>query len=56
MRVVDCECGAVIQGANDEELARRVRDHAVEEHSDQEMDEEAAARFVAERAYTATDS
>lgn len=56
MRVLDCDCGAVIQAANDDELARRVREHAIEEHSDTEMDDEAASKLVTEKAYTATDS
>ena len=56
MRVIDCECGAVVQAANDDELVRRVRAHVDEEHPDMSLDDEDAERLVAERAYTATDA
>jgi predicted small metal-binding protein len=56
MRVIDCECGAVVQAANDQELARNLRDHVEEQHPDSAPSEEDAERMVAERAYTATDA
>ena len=56
MRVIDCECGAVVQAANDDELVGQVRAHVREEHPDTPMDEEGARKLVAERAYSATDA
>jgi predicted small metal-binding protein len=56
MRVIDCECGAVIQAANDRELARNLREHTAEQHPDSPVSEEEAERAVAERAYTAFDA
>lgn len=56
MRVIDCECGAVVQGANDEELAGHVRTHLEQEHPDAERDDETVRALVERRAYTATDA
>jgi predicted small metal-binding protein len=56
MRVIDCECGAVVQAGNDDDLARRVREHMESDHPESDTSEEAARRLVSERAYTATDS
>lgn len=56
MRVIDCECGAIVQAANDEELVGQVRAHAEEEHPEMELDDEAARKLVADRAYSATDA
>lgn len=56
MRVIDCECGAIVQAANDEELAARLLDHVREKHPDDAPDEQRARDLVAERAYTAMDS
>jgi hypothetical protein len=56
MRVIDCECGAVVQAANDDDLRRRMRDHLDEDHPDMDLDDAAIEKLVAERAYSATDS
>ncbi len=56
MRVIDCDCGAIVQAANDEELVGRVRAHVEEEHPDMSLDDAGAKKLVAERAYTATDA
>jgi predicted small metal-binding protein len=56
MRVIDCECGAIVQAANDEELVGRVRAHVEEEHPDMALDDEGLKDLVSERAYTATDA
>jgi hypothetical protein len=56
MRVIDCECGAVVQAANDRELARNLREHTADQHPDSALSEEEAERRVAERAYTAYDA
>ncbi len=56
MRVIDCDCGAVVQAANDEELARNVQRHTEEQHPDQPLDEEAAKKMVSAQAYTAMDA
>ena len=56
MRVIDCECGAVVQAANDDDLAARVRDHMESDHPGSDIDDDAVRKLVSERAYTATDS
>jgi predicted small metal-binding protein len=56
MRVIDCECGAVVQAANDDDLVRRVREHLESDHPDSDASEDAARRLVSQGAYTATDS
>ena len=56
MRVIDCECGEVVNAANDDDLVQRVREHLESDHPDSDSSDEAARRLVSERAYTATDS
>lgn len=56
MRVVDCDCGTIVQAANDDELVDRLREHFAEDHPDTDRGDAALRRLVAERAYTATDS
>ena len=56
MRVIDCDCGATLQAANDEDLAGVVRRHVDEQHSEMQLDDEQVQGLVADKAYTATDS
>jgi predicted small metal-binding protein len=56
MRVIDCECGQTLQAANDEDLAREVRDHVAEEHPDMDMSDEQVEELVSSQAYDAQDS
>lgn len=56
MRVIDCDCGVTLQAANDDDLARYVREHLDTDHPDTEMDDEAVRGFVADKAYAASDS
>ena len=56
MRVIDCECGTTLKAANDDDLARSVREHVAEEHPDMEMSGEQAEEFVSAQAYDAEDS
>jgi len=56
MRVIDCECGEVVQAANDDDLVPRVREHLESDHPEADSSDGAARRLVSERAYTATDS
>ena len=56
MRVIDCECGAVVKAGNDDDLVDRVLEHMAERHADEGHEQEDAERLVADRAYTATDS
>jgi predicted small metal-binding protein len=56
MRNIDCECGEVVQAANDDELVAHLREHVRQEHPDQELDEDEARRLVAERGYAAMDA
>jgi hypothetical protein len=56
MRVIDCECGATLQAANDDDLQNVTRDHVKEAHPDMELDEEGVRAFVADRAYEASDA
>jgi predicted small metal-binding protein len=56
MRVIDCDCGKTLQAANDEDLARAVRDHVAEDHPDMEMSDEQVQELVSSRAYDAQDA
>jgi hypothetical protein len=56
MRMIDCDCGATLQAANDDDLARVVRQHVDEAHPDMQLDDEQVRGMIAEKAYTATDS
>jgi predicted small metal-binding protein len=56
MRVIDCDCGATLQAADDDDLSRVVRRHMDEVHPETELDDEQLAAFVGEKAYTATDA
>ncbi|HEX2045647.1 MAG TPA: DUF1059 domain-containing protein [Gaiellaceae bacterium] len=50
MRAVDCWCGVLVQGDDDEELVRRLSEHAREAHGGEHDDDAVSAR-VRERAY-----
>ena len=56
MRVIDCECGQTLQAANDDDLAKAVREHVAEDHPDMDMSDEQAEQLVASQAYEAGDS
>ena len=56
MRMIDCDCGATLQAANDDDLRRVVRQHVDEVHSDMSLSDEQVGELVAEKAYTATDA
>jgi predicted small metal-binding protein len=56
MRVIDCDCGATLQAANDDDLARRVREHVDEAHPDMQLDDQQVQDLVAQKAYSASDS
>lgn len=56
MRVIDCECGKTLQAANDDDLAKAVREHAAEEHPDMDLSDDQAREMVAAEAYDAGDS
>ena len=56
MRVLDCECGRTLQAANDDDLAKVVRQHVAEDHPGMDMSDEDAREFVSARAYEASDS
>jgi predicted small metal-binding protein len=56
MRVIDCDCGATLQAANDDELAGAVLEHVQSDHPDMQLDDDGARELVASKAYSATDS
>jgi hypothetical protein len=56
MRVIDCDCGATLQAANDDELAGAVLEHVQSDHPDMQLDDAGARELVASKAYSATDS
>lgn len=56
MRVIDCDCGATLQAANDDDLFRETRRHVDEQHADMEMSDDQVRSLVSENAYDATDS
>jgi hypothetical protein len=51
VRAVDCWCGHVVQGEDDDDLARRLRGHLSSEHADEERSETDVRGRIAERAY-----
>ena len=56
MRVIDCDCGATLQAANDDELVAAVTEHVQSDHPDMDLGEDGARDLVASKAYSATDS
>jgi hypothetical protein len=56
MRVIDCECGATLQAANDDDLFKAARQHVDEVHPDMQLSDEQVRGLVSERAYEASDS
>ena len=56
MRVIDCDCGATLQAASDDELAGAVLEHVQSDHPDMQLDDAGARELVASKAHTATDS
>jgi predicted small metal-binding protein len=51
VRAVDCWCGQVLQGEDDDELGRRLREHLEEAHPDELRSDEDVRSRVAERGY-----
>ena len=51
MRAVDCWCGHLVQGENDEELVRLLAEHARQEHREEGYGEEQVRERVAAEAY-----
>ena len=56
MRVIDCDCGATVQAANDDDLQAQVRRHVEEAHPEMQMNDEQVSELVASKAYDASDS
>jgi hypothetical protein len=56
MRLIDCDCGATLQAANDDELTGVVLEHVQSDHPDMQLDDAGARELVASKAYSATDS
>jgi predicted small metal-binding protein len=56
MRVIDCACGKTLQAANDDDLAKAVREHAEEDHPEMDMSDDDARELVSAEAYDAQDS
>jgi predicted small metal-binding protein len=51
VRAVDCWCGFLVQGENDEELVRGLREHVDNEHADEQRSDEDVRSRVSERGY-----
>jgi hypothetical protein len=56
MRVIDCDCGATLQAANDDDLFNVARGHVDEEHPDMQLSDDQVRDMIGQKAYTATDS
>jgi predicted small metal-binding protein len=54
--VIDCDCGATLQAANDDDLVRVAREHVNEVHPDMDIDDDGLRALVADKAYDASDS
>ena len=51
VRVVDCWCGFLVQGDDDEVLANALGEHVNAEHADEPRSDDEVRSRVAERAY-----
>ena len=51
MRAVDCWCGYLVQGDDDEELERGLREHVNQVHADEGRSDEDVRSRVSERSY-----
>jgi predicted small metal-binding protein len=51
VRAVDCWCGFLVQGENDEELVRGLREHVDNEHADEPRSDKDVRSRVSERGY-----
>jgi len=56
MRVIDCQCGTTLKAANDEDLAKAVREHVNEAHPDTDLSDDQVHSMVAQDAYDAEDA
>ena len=56
MRVIDCDCGATVEAANDDELVGEVREHLAAAHDDTGKSDDDLRQFVSANAYDATDA
>jgi predicted small metal-binding protein len=56
VRVIDCDCGATVSAANDEDLFDAVRDHLEKDHPEMDLDDGEVRELIAEQAYEATDA
>jgi predicted small metal-binding protein len=56
MRVIDCNCGKTLQAANDDDLARVVKEHVEVSHPEMDLNDDQVAEFVEARAYDAEDA
>jgi uncharacterized protein DUF1059 len=55
MRIIDCDCGATLQAANDDDLTSVVKSHFADEHGE-ELDADAVRELIASKAYEASDA
>jgi predicted small metal-binding protein len=51
MRAIDCPCGHRLEGADDEELVRKAREHVDRDHPEMERTDEELRERVAADAY-----
>src|SRR5437016_3308835 len=51
MRAIDCPCGHRLEGADDEELCRKAREHVDRDHPEMERTDEELRERVAADAY-----
>jgi predicted small metal-binding protein len=54
MRAIDCPCGHHLEGADDEELFRKAREHIDRDHPEMERSDEDIRRRVESDAYEVT--
>ena len=51
VRAVDCWCGYLVQGENDEEVETRLRAHVSGQHADEKRSDEDVRAGIADRGY-----
>jgi hypothetical protein len=56
MRVIDLDHGVTLQAANDDDLAKAVREHYERNRPDDRLSDDEIRQLIADHAYEATDS
>jgi len=56
MRVIDLDVGVTLQAANDDDLAKAVREHFEASSPDEQLSDDEIRKLIEDQAYEASDS